>query len=284
MRAQLKHCLIDVDFFNNPKIRALKSKFGQLSQLCLIDIYTAMSQATNAVIDEDCILAIISEYKLTDEFLAYCLDRRLIQPEMNGFSNSRVIADQESLFKQQEKWRKAKSKQAEFPKPSPKIPIGILREGARLSEHLNTEDLKIEDLNNKKEVASSPVPEIKLESKYSYLIPDALDQPDNSNQSINMGRRRLKKYPEIYLTPYEFCDVLEQYEQDGIPIDERKIYQNAFKIVNSEILTNRAKGKTTDFTNAYKWLIGFAKTDLLKQYKESLAVKRNEKYNREAQA
>lgn len=99
MRAQLKHVLLDVDFLNNPKIRTLKTKFGQLAQLCLIDVYSAMSKATNAVIDEDCLLSILSEYQLNDTFLAYCLDKRLIHTEMNGYSNSVVIKDQEAYYR-----------------------------------------------------------------------------------------------------------------------------------------------------------------------------------------
>ena len=97
-RAQCKHGLIDVDFFGKAPVRALKARFGHISQLCYVEILLCMSGATLAVIDEDALDSIIADYPIKDPkgFKAYLIEKCLIQAELNGFSNSRVIKDQES--------------------------------------------------------------------------------------------------------------------------------------------------------------------------------------------
>lgn len=100
-RAQLKHALIRVNLLNLAKVRALKRLYGITSKLALLEIYLTMSCATNAVISKDAILDIADdcEVKDPDGFFKYCLQEGLIQAEMNGYSNSVVIEDQESYAK-----------------------------------------------------------------------------------------------------------------------------------------------------------------------------------------
>lgn len=111
-RAQLKHVLLDVDFFGNPKIRALSRKHGLNGTLALIEIYCCMSRATNAVIDSDALLCIAEDNALEapEEFLKYCLSNGLVCEEGGGYSNSRVIKDQESLYLKRDKERNRQQK------------------------------------------------------------------------------------------------------------------------------------------------------------------------------
>ena len=161
-RAQLDHVLLDVDFFNNPKIRAFKGKFGHISQLCLIDAYTAMSRATNAIIDGDCVIAILSDYQLKWDFWEHCLDKGLVKIEGQGYSNSRVIQDQEKLGKSQDKWRLANGKRKGDSEATTNLhPINTQSKQNTVNVHgcevLNTEELNI-DINLKE----LDTPEIKL--------------------------------------------------------------------------------------------------------------------------
>lgn len=96
-RAQLKHVLLDVDFFNNPKIEALGFRFGSCAQACLIEILCSMSRATNAQVDEDLIRSKIGKHRISeaDEFFAYIIEKRIIFKEGEAYSNAPVIEDQE---------------------------------------------------------------------------------------------------------------------------------------------------------------------------------------------
>lgn len=143
-RAQLKHMLIDVDFFANPKVCALHRRFGDAGLLSLFQIYAAMSMATNATIDEDALLFIVDTSRGVENcesFIPYCLERGLIIKEGGGFSNTRVIEDQEALAKNQARWRENRDKQKKNTSPA----RAALEAGACTtedSEDLNTEDLK----------------------------------------------------------------------------------------------------------------------------------------------
>ena len=96
-RAQLKHVLLDVDFFNNPKIEALGFRFGSCAQACLIEILCSMSRATNAQVDEDLIRSKIGKHRIADAdgFFAYIIEKRIIFKEGEAYSNAPVIEDQE---------------------------------------------------------------------------------------------------------------------------------------------------------------------------------------------
>jgi len=112
-RAQLKHVLLDADFFNNPKIQALHVKFPRDGQISIIQIYCAMSRATDGVIDHDAIVYILSTirgFKYPEEFIKYCLEKGIIQKEANGYSNSRVIKDQISLQNKRDKDKERQQK------------------------------------------------------------------------------------------------------------------------------------------------------------------------------
>jgi len=129
-------------------------------------------------------------------------------------------------------------------------------------------------LNNKRE-AHSP------ESKFFELSKKSLDysaEHESDNRHILLGRRPMKKYPEIWLTEHELSSILEMYESEGIPIDSQKRYAKAFISVNSKLQMKKAKGERLEFTNPYDWLIGFAKLDLLRELSASASLKRNELY------
>lgn len=146
-RVQLKHLLIDVDFFDKPKARALLHKFGPIAQLYLVRLYAALARATKATISIDAALGVAWELRIEKEaleILEYCIKEEMLERSSDHISNSRVASDQEALHKKQERWRKSKEKNV----VSESIPRGTSEEGARKSE--NTELLNTEDLNRSK--------------------------------------------------------------------------------------------------------------------------------------
>lgn len=97
-RMQLKHALLRTTLPSQHKIRSLKRVHGVAGKCSLYEIYLAMSAATNAVIDQDCIFEIAedNDVKDLDGYLSYCLEKGLIQRELDGYSNQPVIDDQEA--------------------------------------------------------------------------------------------------------------------------------------------------------------------------------------------
>lgn len=93
----------------------------------------------------------------------------------------------------------------------------------------------------------------------------------------------MRKFPMIWLTEHELCDVLETYEKWGIPVDGRQIHLQAFKNVSSDLVTRQAENKSTKI-NAYTWLIGHEAQRLLDSLIKQTRLKREELYTEKARA
>jgi len=184
-RAQLKHVLLDVNFFSKAKVIELGEEFGEygeLAQLFLIKVLALMSSATDGKVSRvaarGCRGSIPKD--IAEKVIEFCIHRQIFEDLNNGeITNSRVRDDQESLFKEQERWRKAKSKE----KDPTVIPAGIPEEGARLSEDLKTEDLKTEDHKNN--------------CQRVLQLPKSLDRPDVREAISSWASYRLKHHKVI---------------------------------------------------------------------------------------
>lgn len=284
-RAQLDHVLLDVDFFNNPKIRALKGKFGHISQLCLIDAYTAMSRATNAIIDGDCVMAILFDYQLKWDFWEHCLDKGLVKIEGQGYSNSRVIQDQEKLGRSQDKWRVANGKRkGDLSSTTNLHPINAQSKQNTVNAHgcevLNTEELNI-DTNKNSQIQKpdfshyEPSEREKLEKADSMLEPCDAPKVQRSNQFISAGRRPMLKWSNIWLSPQELVQVIDSLVDEGIDGKKRK---QVFDSVQSRIATKLVQGVGIEKISAFNWLTGFEITETLKQIKAKKDLDRSEEY------
>ena len=85
-RAQLKHLLLDVDFFNNPKILGLDAAFGAAGKSSIVEIYCLMSRATDATIAQSVIILIARRNGCDPEaFFKYCCSHGLIKQEGSGY-------------------------------------------------------------------------------------------------------------------------------------------------------------------------------------------------------
>lgn len=104
-RAQLKHVLLDVDFFDKPTIRALGFRHSQISVLLFIRWMMLMSRATNGLVTRDAMASVAREVLQNvgtatatfESVMKYCVDTEMIYEEKEGyFTNERVVKDQES--------------------------------------------------------------------------------------------------------------------------------------------------------------------------------------------
>lgn len=281
-RAQLKHLLLDVNFFEKPKIKALEYDYGSGGVCFFIAILCDMAKATDSEISASCIKATGRQFgfdrEKAEEFLQYITKHNLIHKcrDPEYFANRRILEDQESMASKQDKWRNAKRKQRDIPMS----PSGQQEDNRRTGcGPVNIEDLNNEDLNL--DLKKNGVPEQQskfLEIAEASLVSKTDPRLSTLNEFIVMGKRPMTKYPAIRLTAQELADILEQYEQAGIPIDERRIFEPAFKNVAARLKNKASGGAPPLGISAYNWLIGFAKTDLLKEYKATLDLKRSETY------
>lgn len=107
------------------------------------------------------------------------------------------------------------------------------------------------------------------------LVKEGLDQ---DSTFMTTGKRCMIKFPLIRLTETELADILMQYEEDGVPIDKRKLYSRAFKAVQARLEAKTAQNQSIQSISAYSWLIGWAKSELVKGLRESNDLKRSAKY------
>lgn len=145
-RAQLDHLLIDVDFFDKPKIKCLAYEHGQLSVLFLIRIYTALSRATDARIKKTICGAIAYEMRIekdeAERVISYFITEGLLHSDGEFVESHRVSKDQEALFIKRKKWREAK----ETDEKDAGSEGGKSEEGGDFREYLNTEELNTEGI------------------------------------------------------------------------------------------------------------------------------------------
>lgn len=171
-RAQLKHLLIDVDFFDKPSVRALIFKHGQISALLYVRWMMLMSRATNATVCQDALMSVASEVLQgvksaavkSRTILNFCVETKmLLQVSDDTFSSPRVIEDQESCAVKRSQF---KERQAKFKNKKRECEVFdnalVTRESRKTvntdTEQLNTEDLNTEDL--RKETVTPPPTEI----------------------------------------------------------------------------------------------------------------------------
>lgn len=94
---QLKHILLDVDFFDKPKVRALSFRHKKTASGWLIQSYMQMSRASNALVTRDTLESLAFEWGIEDieTVLSYCIEHGLITQHGDQYSNERVEKDQE---------------------------------------------------------------------------------------------------------------------------------------------------------------------------------------------
>ena len=100
-RAQLNHCLKDVDFYYKPKTIELFQLYGHAGFTFLDGIIALCSRATDAVITLTTVEGFASMFRIKNwsEILEHCLNNGLLQKQGDLITNSRGIEDQEKLAK-----------------------------------------------------------------------------------------------------------------------------------------------------------------------------------------
>ena len=185
IKVQLKHVLIDVDFFDKPKCKALAYKHGYLGVTLLIRVYASLSRATNAVISMDTIRGLAYEMRIDiaecDATIDFCVSEGMISRDGESVTSERVASDQEKLATSQQGYRDRQAKKrASSPVTTEECHESVTRDNSDVSRVcVNNEQLNNEDLNTKETVSKKPLepPPPKIErAPHIFLTDDEFEK------------------------------------------------------------------------------------------------------------
>lgn len=92
------------------------------------------------------------------------------------------------------------------------------------------------------------------------------------NGFINCGRRPIRKYPDLWITPHDLADAWRQCIDAGVPKDRIDV---VFAKAAAHSETKIARGQDPSTFNAHGWIIGFGLTEGLKQLTQENYHKRS---------
>lgn len=94
-----------------------------------------------------------------------------------------------------------------------------------------------------------------------YLSPATGSEPwESDNRFMLAGRRPLRKFPKIFLSPGEWLYVINEFEQAGIPAAR---VPSAFVLVEAKLDDCIVAGKNPKFISVFGWLVGWVKQQLI---------------------
>lgn len=80
------------------------------------------------------------------------------------------------------------------------------------------------------------------------------------NAYISAGRRPMRDYPDVWLTPNELVTVCRDYEASGIPF---RAYRTAFESAQIQATNQKTQRRDPSNAGAAGWLLGFIKQSIL---------------------
>ena len=110
---------------------------------------------------------------------------------------------------------------------------------------------------------------------------NSLDQPDGSkewerdNLFILAGRRPMRNFPLMWLTPMELKDAVDLYEKNGLTPEE---VRGAIKSADARLKTGLVNGKPKNTISVFNWLIGWCLQEQLEIANSANKAKRSKSY------
>lgn len=124
----------------------------------------------------------------------------------------------------------------------------------------------------------APQPRLKMPPPpWMKWLPDAereLELPDDQpwtrgNLFVNLGRRPMRKYPKLHLSPPELSKIIDLYNEKLAPGEWRR----AFELAESHINHQHGKGKAIDFSNPHAALSTWVLSEVLEVFRKELMAK-----------
>lgn len=282
--AQLSHVLLDVDFFDNPKIEALEYRFGPLASLWLIRCYCKMSRGSHAVVPQDTIYACAKRIGVDEDqanaWIEYCLKYGLIIEKLNGYSNTRVIEDQQKLglrrIRETERKKLSRGRPQVVTRLSRGTDAGQTRDPVTDTDTEYIDRSISDDHNTTVDRGESEGGEL---DEDLALAGRKLETPKSQewtrrNPYMLAGRQPMRDYPLISISKHELASVIRDWKQRGIPPPK---WRKAFLACEARLRTYLANGKSLDHVAVVTWLLGFQGSQLVDEttQDERLARQKN---------
>lgn len=307
-KERVDQTFFDTDFFDDSKIEEIEELFGDAAP-CYYQRIAFRILKEGGPIRFSGAVAILKKRQIgerAEAFLNACIEIGLFYREGDLISSSRADREIESLRDKRDKWRKKKRPDGDSPKTptrfegdSPGNPPRI--RGDSEKEQEEEKEKEEEGKRNQGEVqegepprpASKPVPDANrngpappddptehLDPKTREFLPmaeRALRPADAAevmirNGFINCGRRPIRKYPDLWITPHDLADAWRQCIDAGVPKDRIDV---VFAKAAAHSETKIARGQDPSTFNAHGWIIGFGLTEGLKQLTQENYHKRS---------
>lgn len=290
-RSKLNYVPYDIDFFSKEAPQAIMRHCGSDSMIIYMQIVQKIGGKDSGRIRADSVEDIAYFFHfdvgIVPKLLELCLEKGFLYTDGTYLYNSRIDEAQELLADTREDnaERKAAEREAKKPTSKAETPNPV----TNLSQNGNC-DVKVCPNPALTSFLPSFVSLVSSEGVQGEPPPDKPDAPDdfeaiakeklevaadqswvNSATHQNTGRRPLKQYPELWFTEKELADTLRDYDGAAIP---PKKWGKAFKLAQSKA---QQTGKNQGLVNAYAWMIGFVKQEIMKDVTQENYMHKSEK-------
>lgn len=257
--AQVEYIRLDVDFFDKPKIKGLQRKHGHKAILLILRLYCAMGRATNATLNRDSWEALAADGGYEDGeaiiVVDYCLGHGILSGDYEQLTNTRVVEDQAALERKREQ---AKARQKSFREKPKELESPTTLEVISTSLPKSVPIVLVEPTQQRETIDPGDNENLKIAL-------EKLQSPGNQqwtldNRFVNAGRRPMKDYPELWLTPFELEDIIKKLKESDIPMTS---YKDLFAKAEAKLKTWKQERRSTSGVSVYNWLTGFLFQEVL---------------------
>jgi len=261
--AQVEYIRIDTDFFDKPKIKALRRRHGNKGIMLVLRLLTAMGKSSDGGLVRDTweILATEADYEDGEagEVVSYCLEVGIFSGDMDHVSNRRVTEDQDALERKRVAKREEMRRYRAKEKGAPALQVIVDKSAESDLERIQPRVLPVIEPSMQKETVD-PGNDENLRIALEKLETPANQQWTLDNRFIMAGRRPMKDYTNIWLTPHELADVIKKLEESDIPMWS---YKDLFLKAEARLVTYKQERRPVQTVSVYNWLTGFLFQEVL---------------------
>lgn len=274
----------DTDYFETSDIEDIEDRFGDAAPAYYQRLALRILRE-GGYIRFDAAVGILKKKSIgqrAEEFVNYCVGIGLLYRDGAYLRSGRADREIEKLSSKRDEWRKRKRIQKDSPKPPQEFPQESHENPQGIPQDSEEEGKgrEQEGKGREEEPEREPDPE---QAEYERLAQEnllAADHPDvvMNPAFLGAGRRRHKRFREIWLTPREYGDVLRQYTEAGVA---HKIKDQVEKAA-AKLRTLEGEGKALHTIAVHVWLTGYLLQEAKNAKIADLKIEREEQYLKNA--
>lgn len=283
-RARLDYVQFDVECIDKPRFQAFLDSVDPIAGLFLIQLWLKIGRAENAKLERKYASSLCHSVRCPKNVAETAIEIALQEGLLDLIDDvyltlGRIAEDQEHVAQKRESWRNQKNGGTPDTAQSPDVfrpdsarnPAGMVGDSGETlkTEHLNTEP---EVLDLEITVPPESIPDDADE--FLKLAYEKLEKPKNQPWTrkalfVNTGRRPMKDYPSIHITPPDLAHVLRTWVEAHIPGEK---FGHGF--LSAEMRARDAVQRGKDPPNVSAWLLGFVMNDLMQSVTTETRMRR----------